>query len=490
MQRHFVQALAAALAIASAACGQSGTLAGAADELDTSALRSIEYSGSGRWYQFGQAASPKTSWPQFDVSSFTATINYETPAARVQMTRIQTVTPGRLRPTPVEQRPDQYVSATTAWNLQAPAGAAPGTPPAPAIQPAAVQERVAEIWTTPHGFVKAALENNATSTELEAGSEVSFTAGGLTYTGRIDSEDRVVRVETTIDNPVLGDMPVEVTYSDYRDFDGIQFPSRIVRSQGGHPVLELTVSAVKANAPADIAVPADISSATPPPVTATAERLADGVFYIKGGTHHSVAIDQGDHIVVVEAPLNEARSLAVIAKVKETIPNKPIRYVVNTHHHFDHSGGLRTYVDEGATVVTHQLNRPYYEQAWDEPRTLNPDRLAESKKTPMFETFADLLVLKGRQPIEVHLIARNGHHDGFAMIYLPRDGILIEGDAYTPPAAGTPPPAAPNPFWVNLNDNVQRLKLNVRRIAPLHGQRLVTMSDLRADIAQKPAATN
>ena len=79
---------------------------------------------------------------------------------------------------------------------------------------------------------------------------------------------------------------------------------------------------------------------------------------MKGGTHHSVAIDQADHIVVVEGPQNEARSEAVIAKVKETIPNKPIRYVINTHVHFDHSGGLRTYVDEGATIVTHAMNRP------------------------------------------------------------------------------------------------------------------------------------
>ena len=104
------------------------------------------------------------------------------------------------------------------------------------------------------------------------------------------------------------------------------------------------------------------------------------MFYITGGSHHSVAIDQADHIVVVEGPQSEERSLAVIAKVKETIPNKPIRYLVNTHVHFDHSGGLRTYVDEGATIVTHELNKPYYEQAWAAPRTLNPDRLAKSQK--------------------------------------------------------------------------------------------------------------
>lgn len=76
--------------------------------------------------------------------------------------------------------------------------------------------------------------------------------------------------------------------------------------------------------------------------------------------------------MVVEAPLNEARSLAVIAKVKETIPGKPIKYLVNTHAHFDHSGGLRTYVAEGATIVTHRGNEAYYKKVWAAPHTLNP----------------------------------------------------------------------------------------------------------------------
>ena len=126
----------------------------------------------------------------------------------------------------------------------------------------------------------------------------------------------------------------------------------------------------------------------------------------------------------------------MIAKVKETIPNKPIRYLVNTHVHFDHSGGLRTYVDEGATIVTHEMNKPYYEQAWAAPHTLNPDRLAQSKKTATFETFTDKHVLTdGSRSIEIHQIAGSGHNDAFAMVYLPKEKILIEGDAYTPLAA-------------------------------------------------------
>jgi glyoxylase-like metal-dependent hydrolase (beta-lactamase superfamily II) len=446
-------------------------------------MTSVQFSGTGRWFQFGQAPNPTLPWPQFDVSSYTATVDYAAPAARVQMVRKQTVEPNRVRPTPVEQRPDQYVSGTTAWNMAAPAGAPAGAAPAAQLQPAAVEERVMEIWTTPHGFLKAAAANNATVQQGEGSSEVSFSVGKNRYVGTINEQNEVTSVRTWIDNPVLGDTEVQFTYSGYQDFGGVRFPSRITRVQGGHPVLDLTVSSVTANPGLTADPPANAPA--PAPVTVTVEKLANGVYYLKGGSHHSVAIDQKDHIVVVEGPQNEERSLAVIAKAKETIPNKPIRYLINTHVHFDHSGGLRTYVDEGATIVTHGMNQPYYEKAWAAPHTLNPDRLAQSKKTAMFETFTDKHVLTdGARTIEIHQIAGGGHNDAFAMVYLPAEKILIEGDAYTPAAADAPPPAMPNPFSVNLYENIQRLKLDVRQIAALHGPRLVTLADLRTAIGQ------
>jgi glyoxylase-like metal-dependent hydrolase (beta-lactamase superfamily II) len=191
----------------------------------------------------------------------------------------------------------------------------------------------------------------------------------------------------------------------------------------------------------------------------------------------------------VEGPQNEARSEAVIAKAKELIPNKPIRYVINTHVHFDHSGGLRTFVDEGATVVTQASNQAYYEKAWAAPHTLNPDRLAKSNKSPMFETVTGKHVLTdGKRSIEIHEITGNGHNDAYLLVYLPTEGVLFESDAYTPAAANAPAPAVPNPYSVNLNENIQRLKLNVRQIAAGHGPGLRTMADLRAAITPKPAA--
>jgi glyoxylase-like metal-dependent hydrolase (beta-lactamase superfamily II) len=485
-------AVGVSVVLGSAACSKpAGTLEAAEENLGAANVRSIEYSGTGKWFQFGQAPGPTLPWPPFDVSSFRALISYETPSSRVEMVRKQTLEPPRVRPVPVEVRSVQLVSGENAWNLAVPAGAAPGTPPVPQAQPAAVDERKMEILVTPQGFLKAARANNATAAPANGGSTVTFTAAGKKYVGTINAQNQVEKVQTWLDTPVLGDTLVETTYSGYKDFGGVIFPERIVRTQGGHPVLDITVSEVKLNPAVDIALPDQVKTFTPAPAQVNVQALATGVYYLTGTNAHTVAIDQSDHIVVVEAPTNEARSQAVIAKIKETIPNKPIRFVINSHVHFDHAGGLRTYVDEGARVVTHELNKPYFEQAWAAPRTLNPDRLAQSKKEPTFQTVTDKYVLMDKnRSIEIHTIANSGHNDAFLMVYLPKEKILIEGDAFTPAAADAPPPSVPNPYAVNLNENIERLKLDVRQIAALHGPRVVTMADLRTAIGLKQASSN
>jgi glyoxylase-like metal-dependent hydrolase (beta-lactamase superfamily II) len=477
-----------ALATTAIGCSQpAGTLDAARRALGADTVRSVAITGSGRWYQFGQSPSADLPWPPFDVSSYNATFDYEASAARVQMVRLQVIEPGRVRPAPVEQRVDQYVSGASAWNVPPPAAGATAAAAQP--QPAAVEERVMEIWTTPHGFLKAAVANRATAEAADGGSKISFTAAdNHRYVGTINAQNQLTKVETAIDNPVLGDTSVEFTYSDYRDFGGVMFPGRIVRVQGGYPVLEINVSAVSTNGAASFQVPAEVASATAPPVAVTSELLAPGVHYLRGGSHHSVAIDQQDHVVVVEAPQNEARSLAVIAKVKEIIPNKPIKYLINTHHHFDHSGGLRTYVDEGATIVTHASNKAFYERAWAAPHTLVADRLAQSKKAAQFETVTESHTLTdGKRAIQIHRLAGNGHNDGFLMVYLPAERILIQVDAWAPTAANVPPPAVPSPFAMNLYENIERLKLNVAQIAALHGPRVATLAEFAA--AMRPATT-
>jgi len=455
-------------------------LAKAYNKVGGDKISTLEFNAAGKWYQFGQSPAPGTAWPAFELSSYSATIDFDTASARIFQTRKQIVEAGRERPVPVEQKNDQYVSGNLAWNLAAPQGAPAGTAPVAQPQPAAVEERQAEIWTTPQGFLKAAQKNNAVVSSTPRGTKVEFAVKANKYQGVINKEGNLEQVQTWIDNPVLGDTNITISYSGYKDFGGVWFPSQIQRVQGGAPVLDIKVANVKANNGLPINTPAEVKANPKPALVVTSTELAPGVLYLQGGTHHSLAIEQKDHVVIVEAPQNEERSLAVIAKVKELIPNKKITHLINTHQHFDHSGGLRTYADAGVTIVTHETNKAFYEQTWKNPHSINPDKLAVSKHKPSFKTFTDKLVLNdGARSIEIHQIVGNGHNDAFALIYLPAEKILIEADAFTPPAANAPAQTALNPFSANLLQNIKRLNLNVERIAPLHGQ-LAKIDDLVA----------
>jgi glyoxylase-like metal-dependent hydrolase (beta-lactamase superfamily II) len=272
-------------------------------------------------------------------------------------------------------------------------------------------------------------------------------------------------------SPVLGDTPIEFRYSEYRDFGGIRFPARIERVAAGLPWYELTVSAVRANVAVPLSIPAEVAANPAPAMTRVdVTQIAPGVHNFGGGSHNSVVVEQAKGLVVIEAPLDEARSLAVIEKIHATFPGRPIRCVVNTHAHFDHAGGLRTYVAQGITVVTHERNAAYYRRAWAAPRTLEPDLLAAQPREARFETFADRLVLEDAvRPVEIHRIVGSGHNDAFALAWLPAQKLLIEADAWTPAAPGARPAATVNPLWLNLADNIARLAFDVRQIQPLHG---------------------
>jgi len=436
-------------------------------------LRSVQYSGSGSNFALGQNAAPSLPWPRFNVKTYTRAIDYETVASREEMLRTQGENPprgGGGQPLAGEQRLAQFVSGKHAWNLA-------GNNPAAA--PAALAERLLQIWLTPHGFLKAAQANTGTKVSSTSKSRaISFTPpGGAEISATVNEQFLITEIRMKFDNPVLGSMPVEAVYSGYKDFAGVMFPTRIVQRQGGSPTLELTITDVRPNAPVQIEVPAAVrQAAAPPPPRVETQKLADGVFYLTGGSHHSVAVEFKDHVAVIEGPLNDERSRAVIAEVKKAIPNKPLKYLINTHHHFDHSGGLRAYVAEGSTIVTHQVHKAFYEKVFATP-----------KSKPRLLTVGDKRVLSdGARSLELHVVKASPHHDGILMAYLPKEKLLVEVDVYTPAAPGAPAPAAPNPVSVNLYDNIQRLKLDVAQIAALHG-RLVPLAELEKAIGKPPS---
>ena len=485
MRKTSLLAFTCVMALVMTVAAQQGALQTAATTLGVANIKTLEFTGTGQMFSVGQNYVASDPWPNVPLKNYTATINYDTGAMRVDLVR--TMGPlmprGGGAPFTGDQRQIQLVSGNYAWNMPAPAaGAAAGGPaPQAAPQAAAQVERMLALWATPQGFVKAAMANNATTRQVRGGTEVSFTVGGkYKMVGTINGQGQVEKVQTWVDQSIVGDMLIETTYSGYRSFGGVTFPSRIVQTQDGYPALDLTISSVTANPMFDAAVPDNVRNAPPPPAPMVAvEKLAEGVFYLTGATHHSLAIEMRDHIVVVDTPNNEARAAAVLAKAKEIIPNKPIRYVVTSHHHWDHLGGIRTAIDEGATIVTHQSNKAFLERVAKTPHTIAPDRLAASRKPVRIQTVGDRGQLTdGTRTIELHRLQNYEHTGDMLIVYLPKEKILGEPDAFTPPAPNAQLISPAVAYAKALHANIQRLKLDVQVIAPFHGNRKSDVAEL------------
>jgi glyoxylase-like metal-dependent hydrolase (beta-lactamase superfamily II) len=365
-----------------------------------------------------------------------------------------------------ESRQQQLISGKLGWDT-----AGPLVRPRQAIYGAQAHD----LWTSPHGVIKAASRGNAKVDFVNRGGKeyaaVSYGEPGVfAATAYLNEEFIVERVESRYSDNVLGDVPVVTTYSEYRIFGPIVFPTRIQQSIAGHPTLDITVKEVEPNAKVEIAVPEIVAKAAAENVTT--EKAADGVWFLAGGSHNSAALEMKDYVILVESPLNDARALAVIDAVRKTIPGKPIRYVVNSHSHFDHSGGLRAAVGEGLTVIAHANNKAYFEKAFATPSRISPDHLAKSGKKAKVVPVAEkpLILDDGARRVEIHSLATD-HVDSYLLVYLPKEKLLVQADSFTPGPPNSPPPPAPNNYGqVKLVEAMERLKLDVDRHLPLHGR--------------------
>jgi len=478
----------AALALVAMAAGTAqaqdarGTLEAASTALGAATLRSVQYVARGSDFIFGQPYDGNSPWPRFNVTAMTLAIDYATPALLDDRRRTQAENPplgGGFQPILGEIRQVWALNGPYAWDV-AGQNAVPGAPERDFRS--AVVGRTTQVFLTPHGFVKGALASadaKASTYTLRGAKKtvVTFTSPtGLKLEGTLNDQHLVERITTWVANPVLGDVLFEAMLTDYREFGGMKFPTRIVHREGGYPVLDITVTDVKPNAPLTLEVPANIRQAAPAPALVP-ELMAEGVWIIPGGAR-SVLVEFRDHLVVIDAPETEERSLAVIEAIRKVSPTKPIRYVVNTHLHFDHAGGLRTYAADGATIVTHRDNIPFYQQVWSYPRTVGPDKLAKSGRTPTFEPVAGSRVFTdGVRTMVVYHYAGNMHNPGMLMVHLPKERILVEADSYTAPANLADQPAG----MVNLvqfSEVLDRLRLEVDQIIPIHGT-LATPAEIK-----------
>jgi len=448
-------------------------------------VKTLTISGEGWDGCVGQQFDPNSpTWRKFSNKNYIRSIDFEARGWRLQRTRGEGENPGRggcnAGPVPdTQQNQVTMAGRTAAWATQM------------------------EFILLPEGFLKVALEKNATvkSEKVKGKKYTVLTFMGdnkAPVNGYINEMGYVEKVETTIDNNVVGDMVWNAIYSDWKDFGGVKFPAHIVQYQGTPEYFELNVSDVKVNAPVDLTLPpgrgrGGRGGPGGAPAGPISEDLGGGFWLITGG-YGAVVADFKDYIVVIEGPQNDMRAEQIIAEAKRLVPNKPIRYVINTHAHFDHSGGLRAFVAEGATIVTYQTNKGYYEKTFRNPHTLVPDKLSQMNPQPKvkIETVGEKKVMTdGEHVIEIYHLQGSTHSNDMLIVYLPKQKVLMEADEFNVGPANAPTPAQINPYQTNLLANIERLKLDVDRIIPIHlpgDNRKVTMTELYTAAGKSKAA--
>jgi glyoxylase-like metal-dependent hydrolase (beta-lactamase superfamily II) len=310
------------------------------------------------------------------------------------------------------------------------------------------------------------------------------------YTGEL------TELETYENDYVAGDTPLEVHYLGWRTWDdgGVRFPADVIIALGDQPMHAEHRDAIATNLALDPQTFAFPAGSAPDHVATDAargakngqfhegfaalgipldglqtyveaEQLATGVWHLRGGSHHSLVIEQTAGVVVVEAPLYEARAQAIYEWIAATIPNKPVTHVVSTHHHRDHVGALRTFVARGARVVVGEAARPYFSRAFRATRTIDPDELAATPRAATIDTVrAGGTLVIADQVRPVHVVAVDSIHAADLVVaYVPAAKAVFVSDIYSPGLPGSPLLAR------ELRDTIVQRGLDVTTIAGGHG---------------------
>jgi len=440
--------------------------------MNAEGIERLEFRADGWEACLGQPWSVNEGWARWELTDYRRVLDYASVASVQTAMRRAGMDPQRLggcgaQPDAEPAAQQSYADADTAWPQQL------------------------QIWLTPLGFLRLAQDNDTTLARAGDGWVVTthVVQSGLRYElrGYYDDDIVLARIETWIDDPVFGDMPFTAEFADYREFDGgLRFPSSLVQKQGGFTTLSLRV--------ADVVAPTTATTDAPPRRAfrgggastdeAPYTRIAEGI-YVINGAYQSVAVEFADYSVVIDGLQSDSRAEELIRYTKAAIPGKPIRYVISTHAHFDHANGLRQFVAEGATILTHRMNAPFFGAALRAPRSLNPHPNENPAMPVKIEGVGDRFTINdgSGQAIELYKLGSGKHADDMLIAYLPGIRTIVEADLLQPwinPVFGGDGDE-PHPYLVYLADELERLELDYEQFVPVHrpsSPPLMSKSDL------------
>jgi glyoxylase-like metal-dependent hydrolase (beta-lactamase superfamily II) len=354
-----------------------------------------------------------------------------------------------------------------------------------------------EYWITPWGFLRGAQANNATTAAATVDGEqltaiswspaAPVSPGGPQYTvtGYVGSDNLLQRIETRVEDAFMGDMLVANVYSGYADMGGKMVPATIEQERGGGGIFGVNVTGATinpANAAELLTVPPPTAPTGPPPggappaaPTEVSQELAPGIHLVVG-SYQALVMDFGDFVAVFEAGQPEATGQKILDETKRLFPGKEIRYVINSHPHADHTGGLIPFVREGVTIITHQNNVEFLNMALSTPRTL----LGQETLSPKFENITTWphTIEGGGRTLVLHSVPTL-HTDGMLVAVVP-DLLMFEAD-FTLPQPG----AMANPFVIDLANYVDQNNVQFDKYIAVHANAInQTRADLMATIGK------
>jgi len=300
------------------------------------------------------------------------------------------------------------------------------------------------------------------------------------------------KYEQMVTDGTDGDVVQETIFPGYRAVDNVLVPVGRQTRRGGDLIEDVKYTEVRFNTkPAETAFARpdgfeELPTPAPPPTRET--KLAEGVYLFESNAN-SLVVEFDTYVLVVEPYAGGRGPKPTINKAREMFPTKPVKYVVVTHYHDDHSGGLRSYIANDVTIVTTPSNQKFFERMASSSFTLNPDDQTRAPHKPRFEfvtnkrrTFTD-----GKQTVEVIDIGPSPHAEEMLVVYLPKEKLIFQGDLVNLPFSGKYMPSTVNDTTIQFFDAVTRLNLDVKRVAAVHGPS-TTWDDLREAVEKKRSA--